>query len=73
MLAILVSSFGKLLVIPMMIWPYDIQFAYAVHVFVLSSNRLSLQTCEHRSLFGLIRTAAHPGIVALAQSSWTSR
>ena len=52
MLAILLSSFGKLLVVPMMVWDYDLAFAYAIQLFVLSSNRLALQTRE-RPVVGL--------------------
>lgn len=42
--AVLLASFGKFMVIPMMIWDYDISFAVAIHVFVLSCTRLALQT-----------------------------
>eukprot|EP01083_Nonionella_stella_P158002 513599_1 len=37
-MAILISSFGRLLILLMMIWDYDVKFGSAVNVFVLTSN-----------------------------------
>ena len=42
-MAMLLSSFGKFLILLMMIWDYDLMFGFALQIFVLTSNATAIK------------------------------